>query len=289
MAERKGIILAGGRATRMYPITTVVSKQLLPIFDKPMIYYPLSVLMLAGIREVLIIVNPEDHNSFQELLGDGSNFGIQITYKIQLEPKGIAEAFVIAEDFLKNDASFLILGDNLFIGSGLGRNLSQVEFKYGSHIFLYEVDNPSDYGNVEMNNQGQIIGIYEKPLTPKSKYVVPGLYICDATARERVKNLKPSARGELEITDLLKTYLEENLLTSTILTRGTVWLDTGSARNLYTASEYVRVIQERQGTQIACLEEIALLNGWITESKLKNLPSFSFKSPYGDYIRNLVS
>lgn len=285
----KGIILAGGRATRMYPITHVVSKQLLPVYDKPMIYYPLSVLMLAGVRKILIISNFEDLPAYQKLLGNGNNLGIEIEYIVQTEPKGIPEAYLLGKDFLNGDGSFLILGDNVFIGSGLGRNLQSLKSTTGAHVFVYQVDNPTDYGNVSFGEDGKITGIYEKPKEPKSRFVIPGLYVCDSTATERVKKLKQSDRGELEIIELMQSYLTENKLSFTELGRGTVWLDTGSPSNLYTASEYVRVIQERQGIQIACIEEIALKNNWITDDELSRLESFSYKSHYGNYVRGLIT
>jgi glucose-1-phosphate thymidylyltransferase len=253
-----------------------------------MIYYPLSVLMLAGIREVLIVSNAEDMPTYKKLLGNGNNLGIEICYVVQQEPKGIPEAYLLGEDFLQGEGSFLILGDNVFVGSGLGRNLQSLKSTTGAHVFLYQVENPTDYGNVSFDKKGEISGIYEKPEQAKSRFVIPGLYICDSTASERAKKLQPSSRGELEVIDLLRSYLNANELSFTELSRGTVWLDTGSPSNLYTASDYVRVIQERQGIQIACLEEIALQNKWISSDQLSRLESFSYKSLYGQYVRGLI-
>ena len=270
MNKSKGIILAGGRATRLNPVTQVISKQLLPVYDKPMVYYPLALLMLAGIREIAIIVNPKDKISFQNLLGHGEDLGIQISYIVQSEPKGIPEAYILAEDFLSESTSFLILGDNIFVGPGLGRSLSRLDGLVGAHIFLYQVDTPSQYGNVELDRLGKIIKIVEKPINPKSNFAIPGLYVCDSSAPLRAKELKPSKREELEVTDLLSSFLNDKLLNHTELVRGTAWLDTGTPNSLYAAAEYVRVIQERQGVKIACLEEISLKNGWLTANDIRN-------------------
>ena len=288
MNQSKGIILAGGKATRMYPATSVISKQLLPVFDKPMIYYPLSLLMLAGIREIAIIVNPEDKLFFSKLLGDGSIFGIHLTYIEQSHPAGIVEAYLLAEEFLSGSSSFLVLGDNIFVGPGLGRSLGTQSRTSGAHVFLYEVENPSEYGNVQLGNSGRIIQIVEKPTTPYSSFAIPGLYICDGSAPERARKIKPSQRGELEIIDLLSDYLSDGVLECTELVRGTAWLDTGSPGRLYSASEYVRVIQERQGTQIACLEEISIANKWISPEEARNLPARKYKSNYGSYVNKIV-
>jgi glucose-1-phosphate thymidylyltransferase len=285
---RKGIILAGGRGTRLGPLTLGVSKQLLPLFDKPMIYYPLATLMAAGIRQVCIIVNSRDLDTFMSVLGDGSTFGISIVFKIQPEPEGIPQALSIAEDFIGGDDVVLVLGDNLLIGTGLGRSLKNVSSLNGAHIFLYQVENPQDYGNVLINSEGRIEKIVEKPSQPLSKFAIPGLYFFANSAVEKSKKLKKSSRGEYEIVDLLNEYLIENTLTFTPLVRGTVWLDTGTPEDLFLAGEYVRIIQKRQGTQVACLEEISILNGWITLKDLNKSPRINQNSDYGKYLRDLI-
>jgi glucose-1-phosphate thymidylyltransferase len=288
MKKTKGIILAGGRGTRLSPITLGVSKQLLPLYDKPMIYYPLATLMAAGIRDICIIVNSSDRENFRSALGDGTRFGISLTYIIQPNPEGIPQAFVLAEDFIGHDNICLMLGDNLLVGTGLGRNLGSLEGISGAHIFLYQVENPQNYGNVQLTTDGKIAEIIEKPSEPKSKFAIPGLYFVDNSAIEKSKNLRKSSRGEFEVVDLLKEYLVEKKLAFTPLARGTVWMDTGSPEDLFSASEYVRIIQKRQGTQIACLEEIALLKGWMSIQSLEALEVYKGTSSYSEYLRSLV-
>lgn len=287
-SSRKGIILAGGKGTRLGPLTFGVSKQLLPLFDKPMIYYPLATLMAAGINQICVIVNPQDLATFETVLGDGSSFGISLTYKVQPEPEGIPQALSIAEDFIGDDDIVLILGDNLLIGTGLGRSLRNVSNPNGAHIFLYQVENPQDYGNVEINSEGQIKRIIEKPSQPFSKYVIPGLYFFANSAVEKSKGLSKSPRGEYEIVDLLNQYLSEESLTFTPLVRGTVWLDTGTPEDLFLAGEYVRIVQKRQGMKVACLEEISILNGWLTLKDLEQSSIINQNSPYALYLRNLI-
>ena len=288
MSTSKGIILAGGRGTRLGPVTAGVSKQLLPLYDKPMIYYPLATLMAAGIREICIIINESDRQSFLNVLGDGERFGVHLTYVVQPIPEGIPQAFTLAAEFIGEESVCLILGDNLLIGSGLGRSLRNVGTNGGAHIFLYQVENPQDYGNVKLTAAGGISEILEKPSKPESKYAIPGLYFMDNLAIEKSKKLVKSKRGEYEIVELLKDYLNEGKLTFTPLSRGTVWMDTGTTENLFLASEYIRIIQNRQATQIACLEEIAVINGWLDLSELKELEIFQGKSPYSEYVREIV-
>jgi glucose-1-phosphate thymidylyltransferase len=284
----KGIVLAGGTGSRLWPITKSVSKQLLPVYDKPMIYYPISTLMLAGIREILIITNPADQKAFQDLLGDGSNFGISFSYAVQPKPEGLAQALIIGEDFLGGDSCLLILGDNIFHGSGLGHDLERSLPNSGAHIFTYEVSNPREYGVLEVDENGKAISITEKPENNISNLAVTGLYFFDDQATMYSKSIKPSARGELEITSLIEIYLNENALTFTALTRGTAWLDTGNPNLLYDAAAYIRIIEDRTGLKIACLEEIAYQNGWITESQLDQI-IISFKNNfYGKYLANLA-
>lgn len=286
----KGIILAGGAGSRLHPITKGISKQLLPIYDKPMVYYPLSVLMLAGIREVLIISTPRDLPLFEGLLGDGSNLGMSFSYKVQPEPKGLAQAFLIGEDFIASDNVALILGDNIFYGQSFDNMLEKASSrKEGATIFGYYVKNPSAYGVVEFDSNNNVISIEEKPKSPKSNYAVPGLYFYDNTVVDIAKNLKPSQRGELEITDLNMEYLKKEKLKVELFGRGMAWLDTGTHTDLLKASNFVQTIQERQGLYIACLEEIALRNNFITKDHLeKYLKDNKFNNEYGNYVANLL-
>ncbi len=284
----KGIILAGGTGSRLWPITKGVSKQLLPVYDKPMIHYPLSTLMAAGLREVLIITTPDDSESFSRLLGDGSDLGMRIAYAVQPKPEGLAQAFLIGEEFLAGDQAALILGDNLFYGQGLGRKLSALTHQSGAHVFAYEVANPSEYGVVQFDAGGKALSVEEKPSNPKSNYAIPGLYFYDETVVDVVKTIKPSARGELEITTVNDHYLRAGTLTVTVLERGTAWLDTGTFRSLQDAGEFVRVIEDRQGTKIGCIEEIAWRNGWIDDAQLLVHAEALAKSGYGGYLHGLI-
>ena len=285
----KGIILAGGTGSRLWPITKGVSKQLLPVYDKPMIHYPLATLMAAGLREVLIITTPEDSESFSRLLGDGAAWGMTIQYAVQPKPEGLAQAFLIAEDFLAGDQAALILGDNLFHGHGLGQHLSSLTQQQGAHVFAYEVANPSDYGVVEFDADGRALSIEEKPTAPRSNFAVPGLYFYDKNVVQVAKTIKPSARGELEITAVNDHYLQAGTLSVTVLERGTAWLDTGTFRSLQDAGEFVRVMEDRTGTKVGCIEETAWRNGWITTDQLRALAEPLLKSGYGDYLMQLVA
>ena len=284
----KGIILAGGTGSRLWPITMGVSKQLLPVYDKPMIHYPLATLMAAGLREILVITTPEDAASFSRLLGDGTPWGVSISYAVQPRPEGLAQAFLIAEDFLDGDGAALILGDNLFYGPRLGRHLSELNDVMGGHVFAYEVANPSDYGVVEFDESGRVLSIAEKPESPRSNYAVPGLYFYDETVVDVAKSITPSARGELEITAVNDHYLRAGSLAVTVLERGTAWLDTGTFRTLQDAGEFVRVMEDRTGMKIGCVEEVAWRQGWISDTELDALAQPLTKSGYGDYLLRLL-
>jgi len=284
----KGIILSGGTGSRLFPITRVVSKQLLPVYDKPMVYYPLATLMAAGIREVLLIVTPRDKDLFATLFGDGSQLGMSITYVVQEKADGLAQAFILGADFIGSDKVALVLGDNLFYGSGLGRQLLSLTDPDGGVVFAYQVANPSEYGVVEFDANGVAISIEEKPTHPKSDYAVPGLYFYDNDVIEIARQLKPSARGELEITGVNNEYLRRGKLTVEVLPRGTAWLDTGTFSSLHEAGTYVRIIEERQGTRVGCIEEVAWRNGWITDSQLNALAEPMLGSGYGAYLQKLT-
>ena len=284
----KGIILAGGSGTRLWPITKGISKQLMPIYDKPMVYYPLSTLMMAGIREVLVIATPEYKSQFEALLGDGSQLGMEITYAIQPSPDGLAQAFIIGEEFVGDDSVALVLGDNIFHGSGLGTSLQTNTNPDGAVIFAYQVADPGAYGVVEFDEDFKAISIEEKPSSPKSDYAVPGLYFYDNDVIEIAKNIVPSQRGELEISSVNEAYLNAGKLAVQVLDRGTAWLDTGTFESMMQASEYVRVIEDRQGFKIGCLEEIAWRAGWISNTELEELARPLAKSGYGVYLQNLL-
>jgi glucose-1-phosphate thymidylyltransferase len=285
----RGIVLAGGTGSRLWPITMAVSKQLMPVYDKPMVYYPLSTLMLAGIRDVLIISTPEDQPQFTRLLGDGSQFGIRLEYAVQQRPEGIAQAFLIAESFIGGDGVALILGDNIFHGVGLGRQLAEPADLVGGRIFAYQVANPQAYGVVDFDDDGRVLSIEEKPEKPKSRYAVPGLYFYDHRVVEITHGLRPSARGELEITAVNDAYLRLGELTVTVLDRGTAWLDTGTFASLMQAAEFVRVIEERQGMKIGCIEEAAWRAGFIDDARLRALAEPLVKSGYGSYLLELMA
>lgn len=284
----KGIILAGGTGSRLHPITQGISKQLTPVYDKPMIYYPLSTLMLAGIRDILIITTPADQEQFQRLLGDGSRFGINLEYKVQPSPDGLAQAFILGADFIGNDPVALVLGDNIFYGPGLGTQLATYEQKDGATVFAYQVADPRAYGVVEFDEDFNALSIEEKPENPKSDYAIPGLYFYDSKVVEYARQIKPSPRGELEITDLNRIYLEQGKLKVEVLPRGTAWLDTGTFDSLADASNFIRTVQSRQGLSVGCPEEIAWRHDWLSDEQLRDIATPLVKSGYGSYLLGLL-
>lgn len=284
----KGIVLAGGTGSRLWPITKGISKQLLPIYDKPLVHYPISTLMLAGIREILLITTPDDQSAFHRLLGDGKDLGIEIQYAIQPKPKGLAQAFLVGEKFLNRRKVALILGDNIFHGAGLGTQLRSMADITGAHIFAYKVSDPERYGVVEFDANGKVLSIEEKPSHPKSQYAIPGLYFYDESVVEIARGVRPSKRGELEITSVNQEYLTRGSLSTTILERGTAWLDTGTFDSFHDAASYVKIVEERQGNKIACLEEIAWRNRWIDDKELLRLAERYQGNPYGRYLQQLL-
>lgn len=284
----KGIILAGGTGSRLHPITQGISKQLTPVYDKPMIYYPLSTLMLAGIRDILIITTPADQEQFKRLLGDGSRFGVNLEYKVQPSPDGLAQAFILGADFIGNDPVALVLGDNIFYGPGLGTQLATYEQKDGATVFAYRVADPRAYGVVEFDEEFNALSIEEKPENPKSDYAIPGLYFYDSKVVEYARQIKPSPRGELEITDLNRVYLEQGKLKVEVLPRGTAWLDTGTFDSLADATNFIRTVQSRQGLSVGCPEEIAWRHGWLSDEQLREIATPLTKSGYGSYLLGLL-
>ena len=285
----KGIILAGGTGSRLHPITQGISKQLTPVYDKPMIYYPLSTLMLAGIREILIITTPQDQEQFQRLLGDGSHFGIELQYKVQPSPDGLAQAFILGAEFIGDDSVALVLGDNIFYGPGLGTQLAKYDQKDGATVFAYRVADPKAYGVVEFDEKFKALSIEEKPEEPKSNYAIPGLYFYDNAVVRHAQEIKPSPRGELEITDLNRVYLDAGKLKVEVLPRGTAWLDTGTFDSLADATNFIRTVQNRQGLSIGCPEEIAWRNGWLSDEQLRTIAEPLRKSGYGEYLLGLLA
>ena len=284
----KGLVLAGGSGTRLHPVTLAVSKQLLPVYDKPMVYYPLSTLMMAGVREVLVITTAGDQEAFRALLGDGSRLGMRIEYAVQPRPEGLAQAFLIGADFIGNHAVALVLGDNIFYGAGLGTALGRLPDPDGGHVFAYHVANPQEYGVVEFDADRRVLSIEEKPAAPKSSYAVPGLYFYESSVVDVARGIRPSARGELEITAVNEHYLHQGRLTVTVLDRGTAWLDTGTFASLRQATEFVSVVEERQGLKIGCIEEVAWRQGWLDDDGLRCAADGLGKSGYGDYLLNLL-
>jgi len=285
----KGLVLAGGTGSRLMPLTLGVSKQLLPVYDKPLIHYPISTLMLAGIREIMIITTPRDRESFERTLGNGSRYGISIEFAVQENPDGIAQAFIIGESFIGKDSCALALGDNIIYGSGLGRQLSTFSEIDGAQIFAYKVKDPSRYGVVEFNKFGQVINLEEKPVNPKSSFAIIGLYFYDNSVIDLAKTIKPSQRGELEITSINQIFLKKEKLKVSVLERGTAWLDTGTFESLSAASNFIQIVEERQGQKISCLEEIAWRNGWLDDSQLLSLSESYGQSPFGGYLRGLIT
>ena len=285
----KGIVLAGGTGSRLWPITWGVSKQLLPVYDKPLIHYPISTLMLAGIQEILVITTPQDQEAFIRLLGNGAKYGVSFSYEVQESPDGLAQAFIIGEEFISQDSCALVLGDNIFYGDGLGTQLqSMVDIK-GAQIFAYKVNDPERYGVVEFDKTGKVLSLEEKPKSPRSSYAVPGLYFYDNSVVEIAKHIQPSARGELEITSVNQAYLEKNELRTTVLKRGTAWLDTGTFESLNSASAFIQIIEERQGQKVSCLEEVAWRNGWITDDDMVARADEYKSSPFAGYLRGLLA
>ena len=285
----KGIVLAGGTGSRLWPVTLGVSKQLLPVYDKPLIHYPISTLMLTGIREILIITTPQDQGSFMRLLGDGSRYGVSFTFAVQENPEGLAQAFLIGKRFIGAGSSALILGDNIFYGSALGAQLKELREPNGALIFAYKVKDPERYGVIEFDSTRKVTSIEEKPLKPKSQYAVPGLYFYDNQVVDIAKSVKPSARGELEITSVNQEYLKAGKLQAKVLERGTAWLDTGTFDSLNSASSFIQIIEERQGQKVSCLEEVAWRNGWISDSELAARADEYKSSPFASYLRNLLT